>query len=545
MKLRCYQNDAAAAIETQWETFTSTMVSMATGLGKTVLFADIIRRRQPGRSLVIAHRRELIDQARDKIERVTGLQCEIEMADQVAEHSLFHRLPIVIASIQTLVSGKGGKRRVERFDPMAFSTVIIDEFHHATSDGYRAVLNYFKDGNPDIKILGVTATPDRSDKEALGQVCESVAYKLEIEAGIDLGFLVPIRQQCVTIEGLDFSSVRTTAGDLNGGDLAAIMEQEKNVQGMCSAALEIIGTQQTVMFCASVAQAQAAANVFNRHKEGVADWVCGKTDKAQRAKTMAKVYDGSLQIIVNCGVLTEGFDAPGIKVIIMGRPTKSRSLYAQMAGRATRPLPGTVDGLDDTSPEIRRSAILSSAKPDALIIDFVGNSGKHKLVCALDILGGEFTLEEVDLATLHMKEDGGAKSISMALQEARAELAEKRRAEEEHQEQLAEAKRLRLVAKAAFKAKSVNPFDSADIARDVESERLHRQRAGLCSPKQAALLNRYGFDGASIKRAEAGRLIDAISSNGWHKPEGLAVQVAAPKAAPSPNVNMVPMDDWL
>ena len=112
---------------------------------------------------------------------------------------------------------------MEKFNPADFSTIVIDEFHHATANTYVKILDYFK-SNPDIKILGVTATPDRTDEEALGQVCNSVAFNYTLTQAIGDGWLVPISCQMVSIAGLDFSEVRTTAGDLNGADLAAIME---------------------------------------------------------------------------------------------------------------------------------------------------------------------------------------------------------------------------------------------------------------------------------------------------------------------------------
>ncbi len=563
MSLRDYQTRAADAIEQAWKTHTSTMVCKPTGTGKTVLFAEIIRRRQPGRSLVLAHREELIFQARDKIERFAQLDCEIEMGEMVANTNGFFGCPVVIATVQTMVSGRKVPR-MERFNPMDFSTVVIDEFHHAPAASYRKCLDYFIKGNPELKVLGVTATPDRADEEALGQVCESVAFNYEVLDAINDGWLVPVEQQMVTIDGLDFSSVRTTAGDLNGADLAAIMESEKNMQGLCSATIDIIGDRQTIVFTSSVKHAETACAIFNRHKQGIADWVCGATDKETRRKTMKAVLEGRTQILCNVGVATEGFDAPKVEVIVMGRPTKSRSLYAQMAGRATRPLPGIVDGPEKA--EERRAAIAASAKTHCLLVDFCGNSGRHKLINGMDILGGKYSDEAKELAGELMERDGKARRIGDALSEAEEAIAERQRKEAEEKRKREEAKRARLVAKAKFVAQKVDPFDAFDIrkiaddrdtsgktlsekqrtlllkqgidpdsmgytnAKRILDEQFRRWQGDLCSVKQASLLNRYGIDGANTSRTEAKKMIDAIAANGWRLPHHLS---QAPKKAVS------------
>lgn len=552
MALRDYQEKIANAIEEQWKTHSSTMAVAPTGTGKTVLFAEIIRRRLPQRAIVIAHREELIFQAKEKIERWAEVDCEIEMGELTASANLFTCMPVVVATVQTLVSGKKQKR-MERFNPMDFGTLIIDEFHHSTADTYQKVINHFRQ-NPDLKILGVTATPDRTDEAALGQVCESVAFDYEIIDAIEDGWLVPIEQQMVTIGGLDFSAVRTTAGDLNGADLAAIMEQEKNLHGLCSATLEIVGDKQTIVFTSSVKHAEMACNIFNRHKDGIAQWICGKTEKEERRKIMAGVVSGKIQILCNVGVATEGFDAPKVECIIMGRPTKSRSLFAQMAGRGTRPLPGTVDGIP--SPEGRREAIAASAKPACLIVDFCGNAGRHKLMSSLDILGGKYPEEVIEKAQEILERDGDAKRVSRALSQAEEEIAEeKRRAAEEKRKQ-EEARKARLIAKATFSIKGINPFDVYDIsptthvsdgdrrrltekqrqmllnqgvdpdglpypqAKQLIDEQFRRWDLKLCTLKQAKTLKRYGYDTKEMKMTEASKLLDALAKNSW-KPTGI------------------------
>ena len=111
--------------------------------------------------------------------------------------------------------------------------------------------------------------------------------------------------------------------------------------------------RRALVFTASVKAAEMTAEIFNRHRAGMASWVCGKTDREEQRRVLADFAAGKLQVVCNCGVLTEGFDDPGVEVIIMGRPTKSRSLYSQMVGRSTRPLPGVVDGPETAEEELK------------------------------------------------------------------------------------------------------------------------------------------------------------------------------------------------
>ena len=542
MILRPYQAAASDAIFKEWQENDSTLVVMPTGGGKTVLFADVIRRVFPRRALVIAHREELIFQARDKIQRVTGLSADVEMGEYRAEGGLFGQARVVVSTIQTQCSGGDGGGRMAKFDPQRFGVLIIDEAHHATSPSYRRVIDYYRT-NPALKVLGVTATPDRADEAALGQVFQSVAFDYEVLDAIHDGWLVPIEQQMVHVEGLDYSSIRTTAGDLNGGDLAAVMEAEKNLQQMASASLAIIGQRRALVFTASVKSAEMTAEIFNRHRSNMASWVCGKTDREERRRVLADFAAGKLQVVCNCGVLTEGFDDPGVEVVLMGRPTKSRSLYSQMVGRSTRPLPGVVDGPDTA--EARRAAIATSAKPSCLVVDFVGNAGKHKLVTSADILGGKVSEEAVELAVTRARKAGGPVKMAEALDEAEEELNEQKR--------LAEAaRRARLVATARFTTQSVDPFDVLHIdplkprgwdatrqltekqrsllakqginpdgisfsqGKQLIAEIFRRWDGKLCSFKQAKLLRRYGYN-TDVSFAEASATIDALAKNKWQK----------------------------
>lgn len=543
---RDYQQEAHDCIFEEWKSVTSTLVVAPTGTGKTVLFAMVCNTVQPKRCMVIAHREELIWQARDKIFKTTGLECGIEMADKFVNNSLFGDLPVVVSTVQTQNSAWGDRKRMGRFNPKDFGVLIIDEGHHATADSYKNLINYYKVNNPAIKVLAVTATPDRADEIALGQVFETVAFDYEILDAIHDGWLVPVDQQFVEIAGLDFSEMRTTAGDLNGADLAAVMESEKNLQGVASSSVQIIGDRRAIVFTASVKQAEVLSNIFNRHKDGCSQWVCGTTNKDQRRELLAKFQQGQTQIICNCGVLTEGFDDPGVEVIVMARPTKSRSLYAQMAGRSTRPLSGLVDGLPDK--DARKAAIAGSAKPSCLIVDFVGNSGRHKLVSSADILGGKVSDEAIERAIQSAKAKGTAVRISDELdaeEQRLRKIAEERRIAEE-------ARKSRLVAKVKFSTKQINPFDLFQIApvtkdrgwdqgkvlsekqkgvllkigvnpddmpyaqaKQILNEQFRRWNLKLASIGQLKVLRRYGYNDPNIPFKTASELMNRLAANRW------------------------------
>ena len=501
MSLRDYQKEAVSAVFSEWQERNSTLVVCPTGTGKTQIFCDVIRKMQPKRAMVLAHRGELIKQAVNRLSNDFGIRADIEMADFTADEFYHNRAPVVVSTVQTQCAGNGGHGRMKIFDPNDFGLVICDEAHHYTSPSFRKVLDYYKQ-NPDLKILGVTATPDRADEEALGQVFESVAYDYEILDAIHDGWLVPVDQKMVHIEGLDFSTIRTTAGDLNGADLAAVMEAEKNLQGIAAASIDIIGTdKRTLVFTVTVKQAEMLAEIFNRHRPGMADWICGKTPKPERHRIFKDFDTGRIQVLVNVGVATEGYDNPKVEVIVQGRPTKSRCLYAQIIGRSLRPLKGVVDGLD--TPEQRKNAIALSPKPSALVLDFVGNAGRHKLMTTADILGGKVSEQVIAKAIEKAKKSGKAVRMDQALDEAERDI---QREIEERQRREA-ARRAHLVASARFTTKTISPFDVFELK--PARERGWDSGKQL-SEKQRACLIKQGIDPGKVGYAQGKQLLGEI-----------------------------------
>ena len=182
----------------------STVVVLPTGLGKTVYAAKLISEWDQGNCLFLAHTRELIAQSADKLGHEIGYKPIIEMNIEGADpESLYQGGLVVVGSVQSMISD----RRLSKYRRHPFGLIVVDECHHATSASYRKVIDYFRELNPGMKLVGITATPNRSDGAALGIVFESVAYQVTIEDAINGGWLVPIRQEVVTVEGLDFTGI--------------------------------------------------------------------------------------------------------------------------------------------------------------------------------------------------------------------------------------------------------------------------------------------------------------------------------------------------
>ena len=547
---RPYQTEALDGILGRLQGNISTLLVMATGLGKTIICALLAcKLMSRGRIMILAHREELIFQAWRKLKDVTGCEPDIEMGEYHTNSRALHRSAIVTSTVQSQIAGMDGLGRMSKFDPNEFSLLIIDEAHHSAAQSYRRVIDYYR-RNPDLKVLGVTATPDRADEKKLGQIFETVAYEYGIREGVDNGWLVPIEQQSVYVNGLDYSSVRTTAGDLNGKDLAAVLEFEEALHGIASPTIELCGERKALVFAASLAQAERLTEILNRHKPGSAKWVHGGTPKETRRGLFSAYANKEFQYLVNVGVATEGFDDPSIEVVVMARPTRSRSLYAQMAGRGTRVLPDLIEDMD--GPEERKAAIRASAKPSLEIIDFVGNCGRHRLVTSSDILGGNLDDAIVDRAkkNAEVKSADTGKPVDVIDE---LELAEQQ-LERERREAIEAAHRKSLKVRAKFSTAKVNPFNVYNIqpwrerawhkdrppsekqnamldrngidssgltfthANQLIKKIIENQERKLCTYKQAKVLRRFGYDPQEIKFAEASELITAIANNGWRRP---------------------------
>jgi superfamily II DNA or RNA helicase len=458
--LRPYQRDAVDGIGEKLAEFRSTLLVIPTGTGKTRVFTEVARH-WPGKVLVLAHRDELLQQARGRLGKETGEMVGLEQADFYAGNER-----IVVGSVQTLSQPD----RLSRWKPDHFGIVVCDEAHHAPSPSYRRIFDHFSGA----KLLGVTATPDRADEKAMGLVFESVAYVYEIDDAIKDGYLCPIRILPIFLGELDLSSCRTTAGDLNQGDLDAAMV-EAAIAHMVKSTVEESGDLKTLFFTTSVDNATRSAELFNVIKPGSARSVNGKTPVDVRRSILAGFERGDFQYLTNCGIATEGYDCPPVSCIAQGRPTKSRSLHAQIIGRGLRPYPG---------------------KEDCLVLEFTGNSGRHDLASALDILGGKYDEDEVALAKKIVNASKG-KQAGEALEEAREKIRNEK------------ARKALIAARSNYqKGQVYNPFDVMHMSKTKQDTWDERFSGAVPSEAQMAWMQSRKIDvPKGLTKAQASKLI--------------------------------------
>ncbi len=355
MELRPYQTESLAQVEARYRVGARRLlVALPTGTGKTVVFA-----RFPGyfrmkkRLLVLAHRRELLEQARDKFQRVDpDLAVDIEQGSRRATADS----QVVVASVPTL--GRKGSARLAALDPEEFYLIVVDEAHHAVATTYRRIFDHFGLFSPDTRrlLVGFTATPYRGDGQGLGEVFQEVAYSRSLEEMIARGYLCPVGGWRVDSD-VDLGGVRMRAGDFVESQLAERVNVEERNALVVQALMRLAPERRTLVFCVDVAHAQAVADAFNQAGVAAAA-VWGAMPQVERAETLARFSAGALQVVTNCNVLTEGFDEPRVDCVIMARPTQSRLLYAQMVGRGTR---------------------LHPDKTDLQVIDVADNSQRHEL----------------------------------------------------------------------------------------------------------------------------------------------------------------------
>lgn len=438
------------------------------------------------------------------------------------------------------------------------SGVLVHNCHHAVkkNSSYWTVLRHFNRA----KQLGVTATPDRHDQEALGGIYKSVAYSYDILQAVTDAFLVPIQQQVVTVTGLDFSGIKEAKkGDLDPEDLDFIMKNEAIVQRIVNPTIDLAnsgGKQRRVLFFAtSVDQARLMAEVINRRCPGKAIALSGEDEKDVRDGALDKYRAGDYQFLCGCEIFTEGFDEPTIQIVVP-KPTQARSKYAQMIGRGTRTWPGVLDAPGLETVEARRHAIRHSPKPSLLVLDFCGVSGQHKLITAVDIMGGVFSPEVVAKAKERLAgkgEGGGRGELLTELRAARKEL-----------EEMEADRRRKIVAKAAFEMRPVDPFDLFDVVPKKEPRWLRgrkatlkqvqyllrnspegtrlpddlslhdasvliediktKKEAGPPTEKMALTLQRFGYATEGMTYKDAKGILDELSAAGWKRID---------KAAPS------------
>jgi superfamily II DNA or RNA helicase len=471
IELRPYQDEAIDAVRNEFvKGVKSTMIVVGTGLGKTIIFGMIARKaiEKGGRVLVLAHTEELINQAVNKLDML-GVEVGIEKAEQKAR-AIFDP-DAVIASVQTMKP-----KRLSTWDPNYFTLVIVDECHHAVCTSYQRILRHFKGA----RVLGVTATADRTDEENLGQVFDSVAFEMNLWDGMthpDGPYLCQLRFVQCDVD-IDLRSLNIKGDDYTEADLEAIIGPK--VEVLANAIRQEAGERKTLIFTPQVRSAQAMATAMQSMGLS-ADWVSG--DDQDRKRKVQDFRDGKLQYLANCAVLLEGFDVPDVAAIGLCRPTKSRGLYSQIAGRGTR---------------------LKSNGGDCILIDFNYLTAKHDLVKPVDLMDKSTCDDEV----LNIAQE-------MILQDKSTTLVQAiERAKVEHEQRTV----LRIKARQqqlTYKKVSYNPLDVCDtMGLPYRSNKSPDAIIHKATPGQVKFLtNCFGVENADqLSRTRAKTMIDFLKN---------------------------------
>ncbi|NGX59129.1 MAG: putative DNA repair helicase RadD [Chlamydiae bacterium] len=376
---REYQLEALEAINDCWANgITRQLVSLPTGVGKTIIFA-LLAKLLNTKTLIVAHTEELINQAYDKL-KVVWPEADVGIV-KAGTNEIYSQ--VVIASIQTASRMK----RLGKLKQQSFDLLIIDEAHHAAAASYERLVRElgFFDEDPSKLLVGVTATPKRGDGVGLGSIFQEIVFERSISTMIRGGYLAPLLGKQVHTK-IDLRGIGVRAGDFITSELARAV----NTSGRNQLIIENYKAfaedrKKTLAFCVDVQHAKDLADAFNECDIS-AKAVYGDMDKEERAQSLQDFKDGKYQMLTNCLLLTEGFDERAVDCVIMSRPTKSASLFTQMIGRGTRTFP---------------------TKKNCLILDFCDNSTRNDLCTYKNTLDGAITPlfpSECDIDVLEGKE---------------------------------------------------------------------------------------------------------------------------------------------
>lgn len=454
--LRGYQVAACEAVQRGFTEYQRQLLVLPTGGGKTVAIAHLAAIHQPRKTLVLAHREELITQAVDKICAVTGLTAEIEMADSYANLDA----PIVVASVQTLMR----TARRERWPRDHFGLVVVDEAHHSLADSYLSTLGYFGEH---AFVLGVTATPDRGDKKNLGRYYQNIAYEVTLLDLIRQDWLVPIRAKTIPLE-IALDEVGTTAGDYNANDLghaiapylariADVVAEHRHRKILAFLPLVSLSRDFAALCCERGLRAE--------HVDGTSE---------DRREILTRFRRSETRVLTNAMLLTEGYDEPSIDCVLCLRPTKVRALYSQIVGRGTRLYPG---------------------KEHLLLLDFLWMSEEHNLVKPAHLIASD--PDEAHAITAALGIEGDLKDAK--------EKADVDRAATLRQRLRQNARRTSRTFDAVEFALSLGDVQLADFVPTMD------WHVDPSTAKQRAILSKFGVDPGTIQcKGQAAALLDKL-----------------------------------
>lgn len=490
-QLRPYQLEAIDKINEHWEEWDRELLVLPTGCGKTVVFNTIANQRD-GKTLILAHREELIEQARDKYHGMFG---EVPGKIKAQEESI---RDVTVGSVQTMM---------RRDYSGLFDTVIVDEAHHAVSDSYMNVLGQF----PNAKVLGVTATPDRGDKKSLAKYFDGIAYEYGIRDAIKDGYLCPITAQTVPLE-IDMTNVKISIGDFQVDSIAESLEPYLE---QIAAAIQIHAAgRKTVVFCPLISIAQELADMI----PGAREVNGNSTDRKETLEWFDKAGPGA--VLCNAMLLTEGWDCPSCDCVVVLRPTKIRSLYCQMIGRGTRLHPG---------------------KDNLLILDFLWLCQKHNLCRPASLVSeSEEDIKTVTKSSVDEQIDllGALSDAEEARRTALAEALKRQKRKKaklidplelfvvigdiglrdyeptfKWEEQDATQKQIEALAKFGVDAEGI----TKGYASAIMDKLVNRSKEGRATVKQIKALQRFGYDPIDWTFEQASRKMSQLAAVGWKR----------------------------
>ena len=519
MELRKYQQESINSIQEEWNNGRKrTLLVLPTGCGKTVVFTKLAEEmvKQGKRVLILAHRTELLEQASDKLFKITGLKTALEKADSTAIGSWCR---VSVGSVQTLQRDK----RLNQFPKDYWDVIIVDEAHHILSDGYMKVMKYFDVAN----VLGVTATPDRSDMRNLGSYFDSLAYEYSLVQAIKEGYLSKIKALTIPLS-LDLSNVSMSAGDFKASDVGTALDPY--LEQIADEMVKQCADRKTVVFLPLVKTSQKFRDILNAKGFRAAE-VNGESK--DRAEILEDFEKDRYNVLCNSMLLTEGWDCPSVDCVVVLRPTKVRALYSQMVGRGTRLHPG---------------------KEELLLLDFLWHTERHELcrpahlICETPEVAQKMVenMEEqtgvmLDLEDMEVK---ATEDVVAQREEALAKQLEEMRKRKRklvdplqfemsiHAEDLSNyvpnfgieqspptKNQLQALEKFGIFTDEIGNYGKASKLLDRLSK---RQSEGLTTPKQIRLLERYGFRNVGLWSFEnAKNMINRIAANGWRLPAGV------------------------
>ena len=346
IELRDYQQEAIDNLKKMREDGkTIALLYHATGVGKTITAATDAKA-VGGRTLFLVNALKLASQAKETFAKVWP---EATLGEYTGSQKDMTQT-VIFATVQSI------SKDLEKFSPTDFDYLIVDECHHAAANTYQKIFTYF---HPKF-ILGLTATPERSDGEDMLELFQNVAHKMDLKTAVERGVLVPIR--CIRVKtNIDLTDVRINGIKYNSQDLESKLFIPERNQLIVDTYLKYVNGKKTVIFCASVDHAAEIAKLL-RDNGVKAEAVSGRDRVEVREKILKDYETGSTNVLCACDLLNEGWDSPHTTVLFMARPTMSKTIYLQQLGRGTRRCLG---------------------KEDLLVVDFVDNANMFNMPYSL------------------------------------------------------------------------------------------------------------------------------------------------------------------